>query len=142
MLQHLQHLILAVLAFVGLLVSSYIYFKKARGEKLYCFSGDSCDEVVKSEYNKTFGVHNEVFGVLYFAFILFLSSAFFLFPPLNALAHEIFPFLGTFILLLTAAAAAFAAYLTLIQLLVIKKFCEWCLASALMSFLIFVLVLL
>ena len=136
-----HNLILAIFALVGLLVSVYIYFKKSRGEKLYCFIGKDCNDVVNSEYNRIFGVQNEIFGILYFTFTLLYFSIMLLMPALADTTHRAIPYLNLFVLLLTAGAAIFSAYLIFVQAFVLRKFCEWCLTLAMMSILIFVFVL-
>jgi len=65
-----------------------------------------------------------------------------LLPSVRDATHKTIPYLNLFVLLLTAGAAVFSTYLIFIQAFVLKKFCEWCMTLALMSILIFALVLL
>lgn len=114
------------LAAVGFLVSSYLLKVKLLHEKLVCFLGEDCDVVVKSKYGATFGIPNELFGVLYYAG-MFAGTLFSL--PI--------------VLLQTASILALSAslFLVLVQAFFLKKWCEWCMSTALVNLLLFLLVI-
>lgn len=114
------------LAAVGFLVSSYLLKVKLRNEKLVCFLGEDCDAVVKSKYGSTFGVPNELFGVLYYAGMF--GGTVFSLPA---------------ILLQTASVFALSAslFLVFVQAFFLKKWCEWCLSTALINLALFLLVI-
>lgn len=125
---------LFILALIGLADALYLLVKKVRKEKLVCFLGEDCDKVVKSKYGFFFGIPNEAFGV---GFYLLVLGSF----ALSLLGVDA---LGGFALLLLVLAAAIAAslaslYLMAIQAFVLKEWCEWCLLSALVNFLILLL---
>jgi len=120
-----MELSLLVLATLGFFLTSYIWYKKAYKQKLVCAIGHDCEKVINSKYSKIFFIDNTVIGILYY-----------LFMALSA----IFSFSGLFITLRaigSAGAALFSLYLTYIQLAVLKEWCEYCLASALISIAIF-----
>jgi uncharacterized membrane protein len=131
-------IIIAILSLAGFFVSRHIHTSKKTGEKLVCFIGGgkkSCNEVVESEYGKTFGIANEVAGIVYYA-VVFISMLFLWWRPelINVKLDSIFP--------LVSGVAFFASvYLVYIQAFVLKKFCEWCLVTAVANTLIFLLFL-
>ncbi|MFA6106755.1 MAG: vitamin K epoxide reductase family protein [Patescibacteria group bacterium] len=125
-----------VLSIIGFFISRHIYRAKKTGVKLVCHFGagkQSCNEVVESEYGKTFGIPNEVVGMVYYLAVMIVAALFLIFP---VLAYEV---AKTGFFAVSALAFALSAYLTGIQAFVLKKFCEWCLATALVNTLIFAL---
>lgn len=124
------------LALIGLCISLYILLHKLQHKKLVCIIGEDCNEVVKSKYGYMLGIPNEAMGVLYYLFMLgamiLLLSGF----------DQVF---GISLLFLVRIGAGFAllvsVYLALIQLLKLKKWCEYCLATALTNLIIFFLVI-
>lgn len=120
-----------LLALVGLADAGYLLYKKVRHEKLVCFIGDDCDRVTKSKYGYTAGIPNEVLGIGFYLFCLSLFALSFL---------GITSFLGfslNVLLFLGAIPASLASlYLLGIQAFVLKEWCEYCLLSALVNFLI------
>ena len=129
-----MNIIIFALALIGLLISSKIQFNRNR--KTYtCPIGSSCKEVLTSKYSKTFGLSNDVCGIIYFSLVAAIYS-FTLFDL------ELGVELRTFAIALTTGAFLFSLYLTFIQLFQIKKWCTWCLFTAATSTAIFVLVVL
>lgn len=126
--------LLTILAIVGLLDSWYIFYKKQKKEKLVCFVGRDCNEVVNSKYSRIFNVPNEVLGIIFYLSVLGFAG-------LVALGTtELF---GVSILLAIHVAAFVALllsiYLTAIQMFVLKTWCEYCLIAVFANFGIFVL---
>lgn len=126
--------LLTILAFVGLLDSWYIFYKKQKNEKLVCFVGQDCNEVVNSKYSHIYGVPNEVLGIIFYLSALGLVG-------LVALGitefHEIS--LMAVIHLTAFFALLLSIFLTAIQAFVLKAWCEYCLVAMFANFGIFVL---
>jgi len=93
----------------------YIFTKKKRKETLVCPLDSNCDAVVHSRYSTFLGIPLEVMGMFYFAFI--------------------------FLYFLTLGAFLFSIYLVMVQMLLIKEWCAWCLVSTVLCVTEFVLVL-
>lgn len=91
---------------------------------MVCYVGKDCDTVIHSEYSEFFGLPVEVLGMLYYAAIAISYGVFSFYPEFRS-EPVIF-----WVLALTAAAFLFSLYLTFIQAVVIKEWCEWCLTSA------------
>lgn len=124
-----------VLSFFGFWISWYIYSKKKRKQPLVCIIGKDCNQVVRSKYNALFGVPNEVVGMVYYAATalgaLLLWSGkqqtLFAIPVWSALVVA------------GGIAAASSIILLFIQAFVIRQWCDYCIASALVTLAIFVL---
>lgn len=123
-----------VLAVIGFYVSWYIGHKKQRKEKLVCIIGEDCDKVVHSRYSKFLGVPLEIFGMLYYAVVAFLSILLLMGIGSIGALTVICILIG-----IGALAVLFSIALIYIQAYIIKEWCEYCLASAGISILIFAL---
>lgn len=129
----ISYIVISVLSWTGFGICLYIYSKKSRKKPMVCYVGADCDKVVNSQYSKFFGVPLELMGMLYYAFLGLSYPAVLLFPGLSNTAF-------TFILFsLTVAAFLFSAYLVSIQAFAIGEWCTWCLFSAGISTVIFVI---
>lgn len=116
---------LFLLSGAGFLISFYIYHTKKNNRQLVCMLGKACNQVVESKYGTVLGVPNEVVGLFYYALIAVSALV-----TLN-------PALATTRLVLSAGAAAAGLGLLFIQAFVLKKWCEYCVGSALISLAIF-----
>jgi uncharacterized membrane protein len=134
----MEEVLLILFSLVGLAISFHIWRKAIhQKKKLVCMIGDGgCDEVVKSEYGKMFGIDNTILGMMYYSFIFVASIILLLYPALNNINYLL---LGK--LIISGGAALFGTYLALVQTLVLKKWCEYCLASSAVSIAIFLAIL-
>lgn len=122
----LQRLI-AFVAALGLGVATYIAIADAGGGAPACLAGGSgCQTVADSSYSHLAGINVAVFGIV--AYALLLASAFFV----NDAAR-----FGGF--LVSLGGFGFSVYLTYIELFKIEAVCQWCVASALLMTILFLL---
>ena len=126
--------LLTILAVVGLLDSWYIFYKKQKNEKLVCFIGQDCDEVVNSKYSHIYGIPNEVLGIIFYLSVLGIVG-------LVALGTTEFHGISLMavIHLIAFFALLLSVFLTAIQAFVLKAWCEYCLIASFANFGIFVL---
>jgi uncharacterized membrane protein len=128
---------LLILSLLGLGVSLYLLSKKLKNEKIVCFLGQDCDTVVKSKYGKTFGIPNEVPGILFYLIV---------FGGVLLLNLEKETILGLNLVSLLRATAIFASlaslYLLWAQAFKLRMWCEYCIASLLINGFILILVFL
>ena len=123
--------LLFVLSILGLTNALFLHYQHRRyqktGKKIFCLIGEGCHEVVESKYGVTFGIKNEVYGTIYYVFLIL--HYFFRFPVILVLFAS---FLG----------AIFSFYLLYLQSIVLKKFCSWCLIAIGLNLAIFINLLL
>lgn len=129
----LLHLALILSALAGLSIAVFIHFKKRLHEPLVCPIGHSCDPVVHSAYARFMDMPVEILGVIYYAVIALAYAATFMFPPLKSGA------LVLMLLGLTTAAFLFSLYLTAVQAFILREWCTWCLISAALCAIIFLI---
>jgi uncharacterized membrane protein len=120
---------IASLAFVGMVDAAYVSLHNSRGFLLPCGLAGGCDQVLNSPYAAVFGI-----PVAWFGLAFYLTTAgcalFALFGFGQALRLSF---------LLASLALAFTVYLLYLQARVIQAFCDYCLLSAFLVTLIFVL---
>ena len=128
---------IVLLALVGLGISYYIYHGKKPENAMVCHIGagkKTCDQVVTSKYNKMFGVPNEILGMIYYIITAVFAVAFLLgYPTIFSIS---IPFI---LLIMIIGGFTFSVYLTYIQGAVLKMWCEYCIASAVVNLLILII---
>ncbi|MFH1354398.1 MAG: vitamin K epoxide reductase family protein [bacterium] len=123
--------LLLIVAVLGLLVSGYLLLSYQRTDAMLCFSGHGCDDVRASNFSSILGVPTPLFGVAYYFGLGVLAA---LWTPQEA---------GRFkwsLIVVTAIGLAVSAVLTYLEAFVIKAWCSWCLTSASLSAIAFLLV--
>lgn len=124
--------VVVLLGLAGFLISFYIYKKKKTKKKLICPRRSNCETVIHSDYSKILGIPVEVLGMIYYFFI---SSSY--------IVISIFGFWSSYVSValvgVSMCSVLFSIYLVSIQMFVLKHWCIWCLSSAFVSILIFIL---
>ena len=124
-------IVIKILAFVGLLIASYLSYKTLAGSTItYCITGSECDVVNSSAYAKIYGLPVSVLGVIGYLFLLVAA-----FTSLTKRRKWNVLFYGSLI------GASFSVYLTYIELFQIKAICSYCVASLIVILAIFILVI-
>ena len=129
----LSRMALAVLALVGLLVASYLsLYKLGYLGVIQCSTG-GCEKVQASKYAYFLGLPVAVWGVG--AYLAIFVVALLGIQP--RWARERWVALALFGM--TAVGVAFTAYLTYLEAFVIGAWCQWCVVSAAIITLVFLL---
>lgn len=115
--------LLFIMASLGLAETSYLIRLRRQGERPVCPMGGNCHAVLESKWAKMFGVHNDILGFIFYV-ITGTISAFLV------LGFQPFDFWVLIVRMMIAGAVVMSASLTLLQGLVIKSWCFWCLMSA------------
>lgn len=130
----ISYVIVILCGAAGLGLADFIRRKKTSGERLDCPAGSDCEVVIFSKHSSFLGLPVETLGGIYYLLITLSYTFFLFFPTLN---FDIFSF-G--IILLTTLAFFFSIYLTFIQMMVLRQWCLWCIFSAVLCTIIFVIV--
>jgi len=119
--------LIAFFAVVGIGVATYITIADSGGGAPACFAGGGgCETVAESSYSHIAGVNIAIFGIL--GYVLLLASAFF--------ASDAARFGGFAVAL---GGFGFSIYLTYLELFKIEAICQWCVASAVLMTILFLL---
>jgi len=123
----------ALLSLVGLFIALYLYlYKIGQIGTLVCGTG-SCETVQLSPQSRFLGVDVALIGVVGYAVLLLLS----LLSLQPRFAGPAWP--SRLLALLSGIAVLFTVYLTGLELFVIHAICRYCVASAAVIVLLFVL---
>ena len=122
-----------ILAFAGFIDACYLIWIKISQNQALCFiNGGDCVSVNNSKYSEIFGIPVSVLGALtYLAiFLIFLVDQKIVFFREN----------GSLVVFgLALVGVMYSAYLTYIEIAVLRTICPFCVISAIIIFLIFVL---
>ena len=120
-----------VLSLIGILVSFYISYSRVRKKPLVCHANENCNEVVESKWSNIFYIKNDILGLVYYLLVLFEASY------ILAYSKDILFFME----LTTSLAALFSIALLFIQFKILKKYCFYCVVSAVVNLYIYIGVL-
>lgn len=129
-----RRVILAVLtlSLIGFVDASYLTAEYFSGGEPYCSFLEGCSTVTQSKYAAVGPIPVSLLGLLFYISVFF--SAFIYKEIESKLAFK-------FLLLLASAGFAVSLLLTYIQAFVLDAYCIYCITSAVISTLIFILVL-
>jgi uncharacterized membrane protein len=116
-----------VFGLIGFITAAAIRHQKKIGQPMVCPLGSDCNSVVYSSYSKFFGIDVTTFGIFYYGLISALYAFFMIFPSITP------DYLYVIGFLLSVFAVIFSVYLLIIQFLVIREWCFWCVCSAVIS---------
>lgn len=117
----------AFVAALGVGVATYIAIAESGGGSPVCLAGSTgCKTVAESSYSHVAGVNIAVFGVV--GYLLLLATAFF--------ANDLARF-GAFAVSL--GGFGYSIFLTYIELFKIEAICQWCVASAVLMTILFLI---
>ena len=118
---------IAFVAALGLGVATYIAIAESGGGSPVCVAGGhGCATVAKSSYSHVAGVNIAIFGIV--GYVLLLVSAFF--------ADDLARFGGFAVAL---GGFGYSVFLTYIEIFKIEAICQWCVASAVLMTILFLL---
>ena len=108
---------LAVVAVLGLAVSTYLTVARFGDGDLACVVGGGCTTVQESEYSELLGIPVPVLGLFGYAGLLLAA----ILPGVPGRALGLFTALVSF---------AFSAWLTAVEAFILEAWCAWCVTSA------------
>ncbi len=119
--------IIAFVAVLGIGVATYITIADSGGGAPTCLAGGGgCETVANSSYSHIAGVNIAIFGIV--GYVLLLASAFF--------ASDAARFGGFAVAL---GGFGFSVYLTYLEIFKIEAICQWCVGSAVLMTILFLL---
>jgi uncharacterized membrane protein len=121
-----------VLACLGVLDATYLLVYKLTGNNAMCIGSGGCHDVNFSSYSEIGGIPVSMFGIVTFLVI----AGILLLEPRLKIAEEN----GSLAIFgISLAGVAFTAYLTWLEINVIHAICPFCVATAVIIALIFIL---
>ena len=121
-----------ILACLGVLDATYLLVYKLTNNNVMCLGSGGCHDVNFSSYSEIGGIPVSVFGIVSFLII----ACILLMEKRLKIVEEYGPLS---IFGISLAGVAFTAYLTWLEIYVIHAICPFCVASAVIITLIFIL---
>jgi uncharacterized membrane protein len=119
--------IIAFVAALGVGVATYIAIADSGGGAPACLAGGGgCETVANSSYSHIAGINVAIFGIV--GYVALLASAFF--------ANDLARFGGFAVAL---GGFGFSIYLTYLEIFKIEAICQWCVGSAVLMTILFLL---
>lgn len=121
--------IIFILTILGLIVSGYLLYTYVLDTPIVC-ANSGCETVRDSSFSYFLGIPLPAYGALMYVAIFCLAFARVLFDKYEILFSRAifgFSFIGVLI----------SAYLTYLEIFIIKAICMWCVASAVIIVMIF-----
>lgn len=110
----------ATAAYVGFVISLYLTFVHYRGYVSPCYVVHGCEQVQTSQYSAIAGIPVALLGTIFFGLMFYLAIGLLTGPgPALVSAYKVLAFLG----------ALAVIPLFLLQALVLKAFCSYCVAT-------------
>ena len=126
--------IIVILLLLGILNASHLNWQyrkyKSVGRPMTCPIGGKSGEVVSAKYGMTFGVKNEIWGILYYVFSLVALAVFFYHPQFADIAK--FTLIGA-----ASGSVVFSTYLLYVQFVILREQCSWCIVASGINYLVF-----
>lgn len=123
-------LISLVLGIAGLGLSGYLTYVHFNIDALVCSTG-GCEIVQSSQYSKMFGIPIAIFGLVMFVTLL-----------VGIVLREYLPeyadMIGTGIVVILLMAVLYWGYLSYLEANVIHAWCQWCVATSLVTLAMFI----
>lgn len=119
---------LGILGFLGFLDATYLTILHYKNAIPPCTLAGGCETVLTSQYSMLFGIPISLIGVVYYITVLALLLVWIQTKRVKWL---------TLLVVLTGAGLAVAIYLVYLQAFVLHAFCQYCLTSELIDFLLF-----
>lgn len=131
--QILLNRVIFFLALVGFFISAYLFYTYTQEKPIVCLN-TGCETVRDSPYSYVLGIPLPFYGLLMYIFIVALS---FLRTTFEQNKQQLLA--GRLLFLSSGIGFLTSAYLTYLEAFVIKAYCIWCVASAIVITIIFIL---
>lgn len=125
--------IIFTLGLFGLGISTYLLYTYVAKAPIVCLDS-GCEIVRASSYSYFLGLPLPAYGLVMYVFIIILS---FLITTLEKIVHH--HLANKLIFAAAAIGVLTSAYLTYLEAFVIKAYCTWCVTSAIVIVVIFIL---
>ncbi len=129
-------LLLVIFTFLGILDASYITYEKLNGIIPPCSTYFKCGDVLNSSWASVGPIPLSALGVLFYS-LFFVMSVLYYFGKKEVQLFNFNMRIETFLALQGIFGAAFSLYLLFIMGVILKAWCLYCLLSAMICIILF-----
>lgn len=126
--------IILLLSVLGIAVSIYLSWTYLSGSHIACTT-HGCEAVRSSSYSTLFGIPQPIYGIIFYLVVGFLALIYQSTEKLFTIGIK------RLIIITSTFGFLYSVYLTSLEAFVIRAYCDWCLVSAGISTLIFIIAL-
>lgn len=119
-----MHKILLAIAFLGLLLSGYLFMTYVSPVPLVCGPDGGCHAVRESAYAAFFGIPTPAYGVAFYFALGILATLW----DRTRQGYVFWVLVG-----ITSTGFAVSVFLSYLEAFVIQAWCRWCIVSALLA---------
>lgn len=124
--------VMFALACAGLVVAGLLWYWHAQNADIPC-TNDGCAKVAQHPTSRAFGIPTAAYGTFFYLSFALLCA---IRPSLSEQGQRLFAHL---LLLWGTVGFLTSVYLTYLELFVIQAICQWCVASAIIATVLFLL---
>ncbi len=121
-----MHKGLVGIAFLGLIVSGYLFISYVSPTPITCLSGHGCEAAQASKYSSFIGIPTPAYGIVFYLLLGIAGSLW---------NEETKKKLMLPLAVLVSSGVGVSAFLTYVEAFVIDAWCSWCVASAILTLL-------
>lgn len=118
-----MHKGLVGISFLGLILSGYLFIAYVSPEPIACISGEGCRAAQLSAYAAFLNIPTPAYGVLFYLILGILGALW-----TETTKKKLLPYL----VILVGSGFAVSLFLSGIEAFVLKAWCSWCVASAIL----------
>ncbi len=124
-----------VFSAIGVSETAYLIQTRFASKKPVCLIGGNCNTVLSSKYNRLFLIHNDILGLTFYSLTCLMA----VFSVLGIGDQKLILHI---IEGLISAATVMSMVLVIIQWRIIREWCFWCLTSAMVTWLMAIVLIL
>ena len=121
---------LLILAIFGIIISSYLIYSRKKYNKVLICLTEGCNDVLDSKYSAIFSIKNDILGLIYY--LIILAEYFLLTYLMTGLL--------IYFKIISGVALIFSIYLFYVQARILRKYCIYCVLSAIINLFIFYII--
>jgi uncharacterized membrane protein len=125
--------LMRLLALAGMGVSGYLTWAHLAGQSVACGQSRDCDIVQQSVYSEVGGIPVALLGLVAYTTLLVLTLL------RGRIPEDLDSYIPLAIFGISLIGVLYSAYLTYLELVVIYAICRWCISSAIIITVIFLL---
>lgn len=115
--------LLFTMAAIGLSISAFLMKERKKELAPVCPIGGNCKQVLTSKYNKTFGIQNDLLGIVFYSSMIVMTGFIVIGIDPTVLWERL-------IIASVSIGSLMSLRFVYIQWRVVKAWCFWCLTSA------------
>ncbi len=125
-----MHKGLLAVSFLGIVITGYLTITYASNAPIACVSGEGCATIRLSAYASFGGISTPIYGLAYYLALGIIAALW---------SNETRKKLQLPLAILASSGLGVSLYLSSVEAFVLRTWCSWCVASALLTIVAFIM---